>query len=78
MGIRVRKRQGGLFEDGTATRHFPLLSNIWGWRAGRLMEWHWEKAGTIEAMHDMVKNELAGGVLLLVSQEGGRGRGVPC
>ena len=27
------------------------------------MEWHRGKAGTIEAVHDVVKNELAGGVL---------------
>ena len=63
VGIRIRKRQGGLFEGGLAARHFALLSNIWDWKAGRLMEWHREKAGTIEAVHDVVKNELAGGVL---------------
>ncbi|MGA2476978.1 MAG: IS1380 family transposase [Terriglobia bacterium] len=63
VGIRIRKRQGGLFEGGLTTRHFALLSNIWDWKARRLMEWHREKAGTIEAVHDVVKNELAGGVL---------------
>ncbi|MGD0010311.1 MAG: hypothetical protein ABSE93_17410 [Terriglobia bacterium] len=31
--------------------------------ARRLIEWRREKAGTIEAVHDVVKNELAGGVL---------------
>jgi hypothetical protein len=63
VGIRIHKRQGGLFEGGLATRHFALVSNIWDWKAGRLMEWHREKAGTIEAVHGVVKNELAGGVL---------------
>ena len=63
MGIRIRKRLSGLFEGGLATRHFALLSNIWDWKAGRLIEWHRDKAGTIEAVHDVVKNELAGGVL---------------
>jgi hypothetical protein len=63
MGIRIRKRQGGLFEGGPAARHFALVSDIWDWKAGRLMEWHGEKAGTIEAVHDVVKNDLAGGVL---------------
>jgi hypothetical protein len=29
----------------------------------RLLEWHREKAGTIEAVHDVLKNELAGGIL---------------
>ena len=63
VGIRIRKRQGGLFEGGLATRHFALVSNVWDWKAGRLIEWHREKAGTIEAVHGVVKNELAGGVL---------------
>ena len=63
MGIRIRKRLSGLFEGGLATRHFALLSNIWDWMARRLIEWRREKAGTIEAVHDVVKNELAGGVL---------------
>src|SRR5208282_478139 len=39
------------------------VSNIWDWKAGRLVEWHREKAGTIEAVHGVVKNELAGGVM---------------
>ena len=47
MGIGIRKRQGGLFEGGLATRHFALVSNIWDWKAGRLMEWHREKAATL-------------------------------
>jgi hypothetical protein len=34
MGIRIRKRQGGLFEGGPATRHFALVSNIWDWKEG--------------------------------------------
>jgi hypothetical protein len=33
------------------------------WEARRLLEWHREKAGTIEAIHDVLKNELAAGVL---------------
>jgi hypothetical protein len=63
VGIRIRKDQGELFEDGTRTRHFAILSNIWEWTAGKLIQWHREKAGTIEAVHDVVKNELAGGVM---------------
>ncbi len=26
----------------------------------KLLRWHWEKAGTIEHVHDVVKNELGG------------------
>ncbi len=63
VAIRITKKQGELFEDGLKVRHFAILSNIWDWSAERLMQWHREKAGTIEAVHDVVKNELAAGVL---------------
>ena len=29
----------------------------------KLLQWHREKAGTVEQVHDIVKNELGGGVL---------------
>ena len=63
VAIRITKQQGELFDDGLRVRHLAVLSNIWEWSAGRLIEWHREKAGTIEAVHDVVKNELAAGVL---------------
>ena len=50
-------------EDGEKIKHFAILTNIREWKAARLMQWHREKAGTIEAVHDVVKNELAGGVM---------------
>jgi hypothetical protein len=31
--------------------------------AARLIEWHREKAGTVEMVNDVVKNDLGGGVL---------------
>jgi DDE family transposase len=63
VAIRIRKRQGELFEDGSRVRHFAVLSNRWELKAARLIEWHREKAGTIELVHDVIKNELGGGVL---------------
>lgn len=63
VAIRIRKRQGELFEDGSRVRHFAVLSNRWELTAARLIEWHREKAGTVEPVHDVVKNELGGGVL---------------
>jgi hypothetical protein len=63
VAIRIRKLQGELFEDGSRARHFAVLSNLWEWKAPRLIEWHREKAGTIELVHDVIKNELGGGVL---------------
>ena len=63
VAIRIRKKQGELFEEGSAVRHFAVLSNRWELKAARLIEWHREKAGTIEFVHDVIKNDLGGGVL---------------
>ena len=63
VGIRLRKRQGELFGDGSAVKHFAVLSNIWAGSARRLLEWHRQKAATVEMVHDVLKNELAAGVL---------------
>ena len=63
VAIRLRKKQGELFEDGSRERHFAVLTNRWELKAARLIEWHREKAGTVEMVHDVVKNELGGGVL---------------
>ena len=63
VAIRVRKRQGALFADGTEFRYFVVASNQWEWEAKKLLEWHREKAGSIEALHDVLKNELAAGVM---------------
>ena len=40
-----------------------MVSNIWDRSEQRLLEWQRQKAGTIEAAHDVVKNELGGGVM---------------
>ena len=63
LAIRVRRRQGELFEDGGRGKHFAVVTNHLDFEAKRLLEWHREKAGTIEALHDVLKNELAAGVL---------------
>jgi hypothetical protein len=63
VAIRIRRKQGELFEDGSRVRHFAVLTNRWELKAARLIEWHREKAGTIELVHDILKNELGGGVL---------------
>jgi hypothetical protein len=61
--IRVRQRQGGLFEDGALTKHFAVVTNRFDFNGKRLLEWHREKAGSIEALHHALKNELAAGVM---------------
>jgi hypothetical protein len=63
VAIRIRKRQGELFADGSEFRYFVVASNQWEWAAKKLLEWHREKAGSIEALHDVLKNELAAGVM---------------
>src|SRR5204863_355363 len=63
VAIRIRPRQGGLLNDGTQVKHFAVVSNIRQWNPARLLQWHREKAGTIEAVHDVLKNELSAGVL---------------
>lgn len=63
VAIRIRQRQDSLFADGSKVKHFAVVSNIREWKASRLIEWHREKAGTVEAVHDVMKNELAAGVM---------------
>jgi len=62
VAVRVRKRQDELFADGSAVKHFAVITNL-EWPAAKLLQWHREKAGTIEGVHDVLKNELAAGVL---------------
>lgn len=63
VAIRIRKRQGQLLADGSEVKYFAVASNEWHWSAVRLLDWQREKAGTIEALHDVLKNELAAGVM---------------
>ena len=60
VGLRLLKPQGVLFKDGT-DRHFHAVITNEETEGGRLLNWHREKAGTVEHTHDEVKNELGGG-----------------
>jgi len=62
VGLRLLKPQGVLFADGTDRHYHAVVTNrkIDG---GRLLDWHREKAGTVEHVHDEVKNWLGGGHL---------------
>jgi hypothetical protein len=58
LAIRILKKQGSLFADGSDRRHFCVATN----RAGdglEILRWHREKAGTIEHAHDVLTNGLA-------------------
>ena len=60
VGLRILKPQGLLFADGSDREHFAVVSNL-DWEGSRLLQWHREKAGTIEHVHDELKNALGGG-----------------
>jgi len=61
VGLRLLKPQGVLFNDGTDRHHHAVLTNQEKLDGGKLLDWHREKAGTVEHTHDEVKNELGGG-----------------
>jgi hypothetical protein len=60
VGLRLLKPQGTLFADGSDRHHHAVVSNL-DWAGDRLLNWHREKAGTVEHVHDEIKNGLAGG-----------------
>jgi hypothetical protein len=60
VGLRLLKAQGVLFADGSDRHHYAVITNL-NWAGDRLLNWHREKAGTIEHVHDEVKNALGGG-----------------
>jgi hypothetical protein len=59
VGLRLLKPQGVLFKDGSDRHHHAVLSNL-DWEGAKLLNWHREKAGTVEHVHDEIKNALAG------------------
>lgn len=60
VGLRLLKPQGVLFNDGSNRHHHAVLTNL-DWDGAKLLDWHREKAGTVEHVHDEIKNALAGG-----------------
>jgi hypothetical protein len=63
VGLRLVKPQGQLFPDAHDTHYHAVLTNRWGVDGGELLTWHRAKAGTIEHVHDELKNGLGGGQL---------------
>jgi hypothetical protein len=60
VGLRLLKPQGELFADGTDRMHHAVITNL-DLPGNKLLNWHREKAGTIEHVHDEIKNALGGG-----------------
>ena len=62
VGLRLLKPQGELFADGNDRRYHAILTNR-SEDGGELLNWQRAKAGTIEHVHDDLKNGLGGGQL---------------
>ena len=60
IGLRLLKPQGLLFADGSDRHHYAVITNR-NLRGDKLLNWHREKAGTVEHVHDEIKNGLGGG-----------------
>ena len=66
IAIRFDPRQRELFNgDGQlrSSKYLAVVSNDFDEPAHKLLRWHWQKAGSIERVHDVMKNDLAAGVL---------------
>jgi hypothetical protein len=62
IALRFTPRQGELLGDGSTERYFAIVTNRQG-DAGEIVDWQRQKAGTVELVHDVTKNELGAGVL---------------
>jgi len=62
VAIRVRQTQGRLFGDGTPVKHFAVVTNDWQRDGRTVLEWQRGKAGTVEHVNRVLKDELAAGV----------------
>jgi len=63
LAIRVKPAQGDLFSDGNAYHYYAVVTNRWEMDGEELLRWQRERCGSVEKVHDVVKNDLAGGVM---------------
>jgi hypothetical protein len=63
LAIRVKPAQGDLFSDGNAYHYYAVVTNRWKMDGEELLRWQRERCGSVEKVHDVVKNDLAGGVM---------------
>jgi hypothetical protein len=61
LAIRITKKQGRLFADGGAVKHFAMVTNLPDPDDDglHLIRWQRGKAGTVEHSHHVLTNELA-------------------
>jgi hypothetical protein len=60
VGLRLLRPQGVLFADGSDRHHHAVITNR-DLPGDKLLDWHRQKAGTVEHVHDEIKNALGGG-----------------
>lgn len=65
---RKTEQQWELFQESFHSEveekdRYELIATNRDWRGDRLILWHYERGGSIEHLHDRIKNDLAGGVL---------------
>ena len=63
LAIRVRPWQGELFSDGHSYHYYAVVTNRWEMDGEELLRWQRQRCGSVEQVHDVVKNDLAGGVM---------------
>lgn len=63
LAIRVRPWQRELFSDGNSYHYYAVVTNRWEMDGEELLRWQRERCGSVEKVHDVVKNDLAGGVM---------------
>jgi post-segregation antitoxin (ccd killing protein) len=62
LAVRIQKRQGTLFADGSSVHYFAVVTNRTE-DGLTILQWHRAKAGTVEHTHHVLKNELAAAAL---------------
>ena len=62
LAVRIQKRQGNLFADGSSVHYFAVVTNR-PENGLAILQWHREKAGTVEHAHHVLKHELAAAAL---------------
>lgn len=63
IGLRLLKPKGLTFADGSDRRFLALATNSSLPDGAKIIQWHRQKAGTIEHVHDELKNALAAAAL---------------
>jgi len=63
LAIRIRDRQQDLLDQKVRVRHLAIVTNEWEWAGDKVIWWQRAKAGTVEMVHDILKNEVGAGVL---------------